>query len=308
MLFKRRRTVAGSTAHRKLLKAQSYIGSRNREYTVRVPAASSKDDELPLVMVIHGCRQDNQAIENISGFSELAAKHGFRVVYPFVTSYLGVRDTNCWGWWVDSEVRRGAGEVEDLWQIIQAVKAEFAVNEKRIHVVGLSAGGGMAVALGVAQHQNLASIAVVAGVPYGEDAESVHYMPNMTTRHKRAQEIADAMLEQIGTPTRTLPAQIVHSLDDKKVEIQSACNIRDSWGLCFGVDTQSPVTRQNGKNKGIEWQHSTYGNGSDASVETLFLRGVGHGWYGGKPGQFSFPDAPDVASWNWEFFRSNPLM
>ena len=67
----------------------------------------------PLVVVLHGCRQDNRDIEAITGFNELADRHGFLVAYPFVTSYRGMRNRNCWGWWLESEIRPGAGEVED---------------------------------------------------------------------------------------------------------------------------------------------------------------------------------------------------
>jgi len=38
-------------------------------------------------------------------------------------------------------------------------------------------------------------------------------------------------------------------------------------------------------------------------VETLFLQGLGHGWYGGAPGAHSYTDAPPIADMIWNFFR-----
>ena len=157
--------------------ARAYPGSRTRRYRVHLPGGKATRGPLPLVMVLHGCRQDNLDIENISGFNEIADKHGFLVVYPFITSYRGLRNRNCWGWWFGREIHAGAGEVEDLWQIIDEVSQHYAVDANRIHVTGLSSGAGMAVAMMVAHADKIASGAAVAGVPYAEKAEAVRHDP-----------------------------------------------------------------------------------------------------------------------------------
>ena len=121
------------------------------------------------------------------------------------------------------------------------------------------------------------------------------------------EHIAAAMRAEIGEPRRSMPVQIVHSHHDQKVFLQSAENIRDSWGICFDIDTQHPTSEQNGVTGGTQWVHRSYsGVGGEAVVETLFLEGVGHGWYGGNEGRFSFHNAPDVAHWNYTFFKRNP--
>ncbi|NCF37605.1 MAG: esterase, partial [Gammaproteobacteria bacterium] len=48
-------------------------------------------------------------------------------------------------------------------------------------------------------------------------------------------------------------------------------------------------------------------DGGKSVIETLFLQGPGHGWYGGNPGDFSFPEAPDIKRYIWKFFVSHPL-
>ena len=42
-------------------------------------------------------------------------------------------------------------------------------------------------------------------------------------------------------------------------------------------------------------------------IETLFLEGPGHGWYGGNAGEFSYPDGPDIKLGMWKFFKAHPL-
>lgn len=283
-----------------------YPGSRARYYAVHVPRGFS--GPRPLLVVLHGCRQNHRDIEAISGFNQLADRHGFLVAYPFITSYSGLRYHNCWGWWFDREIHRGAGEVEDLWQIVAEIKARYQVAERRIHVTGLSSGAGMAVALMVAHADGIASGAVVAGIPYSEWPEAVQHLPYVPPRHKPVELIVRAMKAELGDARNLVPVQIVHSRNDTTVGIQAAQNLRDSWGQCLGIDTQHAGSVRNGRTGNSNWEHSEYRNGKGASVvETLFLEGPGHGWYGGNPGRFSFPDAVDVASCNWEFFRSHPL-
>ena len=41
-------------------------------------------------------------------------------------------------------------------------------------------------------------------------------------------------------------------------------------------------------------------------LDYLELRGYEHGWFGGAPGPFSVPDAPDVSRMIWSFFARHP--
>ncbi len=289
-------------------KARRYPGSRTRRYVVHVPYGKTGSRPRPLVLVLHGCRQDNRDIEQITGFNDLADRHGFLVAYPFITSYRGLRNRNCWGWWFDREIHAGAGEVEDLWQIVDEIKQQYPVDERRIHVTGLSSGGGMAVAMLVAHAGKIASGAAVAGLPYAEKADAVRHELNRRPRNRPVVSISQAMRAELGPDARAVPIQIIHSHDDDKVDIQSAKVLRDSWGHCFGIDTRTPQRVQDGETAGTWWEHSSYhDDGRKAVIETLFLEGPGHGWYGGNPGRFSYPDAPDIKTFIWKFFAAHPL-
>jgi poly(3-hydroxybutyrate) depolymerase len=117
-----------------------------------------------------------------------------------------------------------------------------------------------------------------------------------------------AMQAEMGESPRTVPIQIVHSENDQTVDIQSAKILRDSWGYCFDIDTQHAYKVSNGQVGSAGWEHSRYRNGRGKSViETVFLEGPGHGWYGGNPGNHSFPDAPDIKRSMWKFFGAHPL-
>ncbi len=288
--------------------ALAYPGSRTRRYLVHLPQGKTDRRPRPLVVVLHGCRQDNHDIEQISGFNQLADRQGFLVAYPFVTSYRGLRNRNCWGWWFEREIHAGAGEVEDLWQIVEEIQQHYSVDPERIQVTGLSSGAGMAVAMMVAHADKIASGAAVAGVPYAEKADAVRHEFNRTPRNRPVVSIVQAMRNEMGDAARAVPIQIVHSKNDDMVDINSASVLRDSWGQCFGVDTRHAYRITSGNAKGTAWQHSQYLDDAGKSIiETLFLEGPGHGWYGGNPGKFSFPEAPDIKQALWKFFAAHRL-
>lgn len=304
--LERRRTGRQDADYR--FRARRYAGSRDRRYRVHVPPNYNGRTPLPVVMVLHGCRQTHADIQRISAFDKVADREGFLVVYPFVTTYSGLRNRNCWGWWLRSEIHAGAGEVEDLWQILREVQATYQVDRHRVHVAGLSSGAGMAVALMVARATKIASGAAVAGVPYGETARAVAFVHHIAGHYRPIRELVREMDAEMGAKKRPVPLFVVHSEDDATVAIQAARNLRDSWALCFGIDLHKRASSRRGASGATRWEHVKYrGDQRRTFIETLFLAGVGHGWYGGRPGRFSYPEAPPVSEWLWRFFQGHPL-
>lgn len=299
--------IAGQTVI-KSLPAQGYSGSRQRDYTVYLPDGYDPGTPMPLVMVLHGCNQDEDVIRHDSNFDAVADAEGFIVVYPFITSYSGLRNTNCWGFWFPAEIHAGAGEVEDLWSIVEAVKTSYPVDDNRIHIAGLSSGGGMTVAALVAHSEKFASGAPTAGLPYAETSSSVGFSCGNQGTFRPIADVTAAMNAEMGAGKRPVPIFIIHSDDDCTVNIKAARNIRDSWGLAFGVNTATPIDTQSGTTLGTPWTHAKYPLVDGRTViETLFLDGLTHGWYGGRDGQYAFANAPNTAQLIWEFFEAHPL-
>jgi poly(hydroxyalkanoate) depolymerase family esterase len=293
---------------RREFRAGDWPGSKDRQYIVHLPDGYQPGRRWPLVMVLHGCKQNHETIQRESRFDPVADREGFIVVYPFITRYDGLRETNCWGFWFANEIHAGAGEVEDLWAVIEAVGAEFSVDPERIHVTGLSSGGAMAVVVMVAHSERIASGASTAGLPYAETAASVPRRCNATGSLRGPAASAAAMDAEMAAGKREVPIFIVHSENDCTVNIQAARDMRDAWGRAFSANTLTPVFRYSGVTKGTPWTRERYdGNEGRSLVETLFLERLTHGWYGGADGQFAFADAPDTASLMWEFFASHPL-
>jgi len=287
---------------RRIFRARAYPGSRRREYLVHVPPSYERQERVPLLMVLHGCNQDHVDMQTVTRFDELADRHGFIVVYPFITGYRGVRLRNCWGWWRSNDISRGRGEVEDLWNIINAVRRSHRIDADRIHVTGLSSGAAMAVAMAVVHSGKIASCAAVAGVAYGESIWALGKYP----RVKQIGATVEEMREAMGPGHALTPLFIAHSADDEVVGLRAANKLRDSWLECFDLDPGAAnVTR--GIHAQKPWLLTTYSDQDGAeSLSYLVLKGYEHGWYGGASGPFSVPDAPDVSSMIWSFFARHP--
>jgi poly(hydroxyalkanoate) depolymerase family esterase len=300
----------------KLFNAKSYPGSRDRQYQVFVPASYTGQDSVPMVMVLHGCRQTEVNMINETRFRDLAERDNFIVVYPFITSYDGLRDTNCWGFFLDQHIHKGAGEVEDLHQIALEVEAGFKIDPNRRYVTGLSSGAGMAVDLAVAQSAYFAAAGSVAGLPYSETSSSVGFVCSSQGTFKSISADVNAMQAEQQRPQdqRAIPIMAIHSLNDCVVNILGSENIRDSWIRRYSVSATATEAKDCTA-KGVACRQMKYGTPQRSVVETVFydgkrgdLVGTGtHYWVGDNSGQFADPTGPSASELLWAFFKEHPL-
>lgn len=312
--------AAGALINR-LYHKKGYPGSRDRHYTVFLPKAYSDGQTLPLVVVLHGCNQTNGDIMHDTHFNELADAENFVVVYPFITSYEGIRNSNCWGYWLDAEIHQGRGEVADIAGIITEMESAYPIDTKRIHVTGLSAGGAMATAVMVAYSEIIASGASAAGLAYGETECAVRnvclnisffnpvtWFSWWTPKFQSTEVTARKMGEEMGDDKRLVPILLLHATSDPTVDITAAKNNAAAWATLFKVDMAKSLTRENGQTKGIAWHYNRYGNSIDVSaIGTHFADIPVHGWLGDAQGTYAAPVGPDWTAIAWSFFKTHPL-
>ncbi|HEX8669272.1 MAG TPA: PHB depolymerase family esterase [Allosphingosinicella sp.] len=123
------------------------------------------EGRAPVVVVLHGCTQDAAVYDHGSGWSTLADRHGFILLFP--EQQRANNPMLCFNWFSDADTRRGSGEAASIAAMIEAVKAAHDVDPARVFVTGLSAGGAMAAAMLAAYPETFAAGAIVAGVAYG---------------------------------------------------------------------------------------------------------------------------------------------
>lgn len=294
--------------------AKSYPGSRDRGYRVFVPTRYDARAPAPMVMVLHGCHQTEQDMIAQTGFATLAEREGFIVVYPFITSYDGMRSPNCWGFWFGHHIHEGAGEVEDLYQIAREVEARFAIDPQRRYVTGLSSGGAMAIALAVAQSEYFAAAGAAAGLPYGENSWSVSFSCLVPGFFKSVSADVAAMRNEQKTSAdqRVIPLMTVQSSNDCTVNAQAAEHIRDTWLERYAV-ARAPVDTDDCSAEGVSCTRQRYGSTERSIVETVLYEGEtgglsgrgAHYWVGDDAGEFANPKGPSASLLFWEFFEQH---
>lgn len=324
--------VLAGTTHSYTFQSHSYSGSRDRQYKVYVPDALSTP--APMVMVLHGCRQTHEDVLRDWGMTAAADRYGFILVTPFITSYDGFRNPNCWGFWLDQHRNQGRGEPEDLHQIGREVEARHDIDPARRYIAGLSSGGAMAVVVATTHNAYWAAVAAAAGLPYGESAAAVSLSGECpgTARFHSVDQVAADMRTELND-SYAIPLLVLSNERDCTVVPPAGENVRDAHLRVFGTpppyDTpsgaravQRPCAPVRDDDYGCV--HTAYTvDGSPVArsvVETVFYSGPlltpdptdtdhGHYWIGGEHGNdgpWSIRRGPSYPDIVWDFFARHP--
>jgi poly(hydroxyalkanoate) depolymerase family esterase len=142
----------------------------------------------PLVVVLHGCTQSAAGYDHGTGWSDLAARHGFAVLFP---EQRRANNANmCFNWFEPEDMQRGGGEPASIRQMIDHVVRNHQIDATRIFVTGLSAGAAMAGIMLATYPEVFAGGGLIAGLPYGV-AKSI---PEAMQRMRRGGHDSDAAL------------------------------------------------------------------------------------------------------------------
>ena len=139
-----------------------------------------------LVVALHGCTQTAADYDLGSGWSELAYRQGFAMLFP--EQRRTNNPNNCFNWFLPSDTQRGAGEALSIRQMIDQMVEEQGIDRSRIFIVGLSAGGAMAAAMLAAYPEVFAGGAVIAGLPYGGAVNVQEALQTMAQPRQRSGE------------------------------------------------------------------------------------------------------------------------
>jgi poly(hydroxyalkanoate) depolymerase family esterase len=177
MLFSRRgsfvrptliNTIANTCFNASALSGVSTItgfGSNPGALQMHVYAPPRLRAGRPLVVVLHGCRQDAASFAADAGWIAIAQQFRLALLLPEQTCENN--KGRCFNWFLPDDVRRGSGEIMSIRQMIRHAAKRFGSDPKQIFVAGFSAGGGMAAALLAAYPAVFAAGGIVAGMPAG---------------------------------------------------------------------------------------------------------------------------------------------
>ncbi len=250
------------------------------DYKLFVPVALPPVGERALVVMIHGCTQDADDFSRGTRMNDAAARDGFVVLWS--QQRAANQPQKCWNWFVPAHSRRGEGELARLHALIVRTVAVQGIDPNMIFLVGVSAGGAMALNYALAYPQDVRAVAVHSSpgaLVAGDIATALAAMRNGPAEDTEL--LARRAREALGANARAIPLLAIHGSADAVVSPKNLEALAAQW-------------------RG--W-HALIG--ARARVETDLIDGLGHAWSGGSAeGTFTNPSTPSATRMVVDFFRS----
>lgn len=134
--------------------AQSGTTLGERGYDIYVPSTAEDDQQLPLIIALHGMGGDKDSFAALSGLVQTGEAFGFITAFP--NGYLNQ-------WNDGSQGDHYEDDLALLLELIEVVDAEHPVDRDRVYIAGFSNGGTMAFRAACETNGVFAGIASVAG-------------------------------------------------------------------------------------------------------------------------------------------------
>ena len=239
-------------------------GRASRAYKLYVP--SSYDGQpMPLIVMLHGCKQGPDDFARGTGMNELAESHGFLVAYPAQTPRAN--GANCWNWFETAEQSRGGEEASLIAGIVREIRETHRIDERRVFVAGLSAGAAMAVILGATYPDVFAAVGVHSGLPIGSARDLPSAFAAM--RGSSAGPLNAPSPRRNPASSQGVPTIIFHGDSDVTVHASNGAEVAEQAMSAY-ASSGEPLREQalpRGSARGREFTTTRYLDSSGNAVE-----------------------------------------
>ena len=274
-----------------------------RAYKLYVPSGYV-GQEVPLVVMLHGCTQNPDDFATGTHMNALAEEHTFLVAYPAQGQNANM--SKCWNWFQAADQQRGQGEPSLIAGITCEVVGEYNVDPGRVYLTGMSAGGAMAAILGAAYPDLYAAVGVHSGLAPGAAQD----LSSAFTAMQRGGPADVRRGTPFGEPAPTVPAIVFHGDRDTTVHPRNADHLLTHYQAADARNGKlaSPVTARKGQVPGgYAYTCATHHDAEGRAVlEQWTVHGLGHAWSGGSsPGSYTDPKGPDASAEMLRFFEQH---
>jgi polyhydroxybutyrate depolymerase len=255
------------------------LGGRDRQYLFMVPPAAKTSGKLPLVIALHGALGDAERFATVTGWVDKGRREGFIVAIPNGTPKIASRRVWNAGTCCAPANDQGVDDVAFIAAIIDDVRSQGLLDERRVYLTGFSNGAMMTHRAGCELSQRLAAIAAVSG----------------TLGIPACQ------------PSRPIAVLQLHGRDDTKVPLQGVQ--RRSADFTFGSAFDTVAVWRRAEKCGAETRRfqpaagvqceEAVGCRAGATVQFCIVDGLGHEWAAGSKSSAGTFSATDYI---WDFF------
>lgn len=292
--------------------SRSYFSYMGRTYALFLPE-NTPTKNLPLLVLLHGCRQNATRILEGTMLEKEAQKYKFAILAPEQPALLN--PFHCWNWFLGYQQERNP--YNEMGQIVTTVKTlikNYDLNADNVTVAGLSAGGALASSLSACYPDVFRAAAIHSGFNY-KSAENVLESQHVFT-HKK-QKSPEYLGRKMFHCSQHAPSHrlnriiVIHGDVDEAVPSYHLDLISDSQAVWrdYLDDGQNNDSVRERKITATR----NYPNGySTEMTDTVFpgfierkilVKGLRHAWGGGKSGMPYFDaEAPSSNEFILKFF------
>lgn len=269
-----------------------------RRYRLFIPTGASARRPIPLLLLLHGCAQDTAAFAAATRCASVARERGFAVLMPEQAQEANPQ--RCWNWF-GSDARVGM-ETRILMSIVDHAVSSHPRIAGPLFALGLSAGGAMALTLGLDFPDRFSAVGSHSGAaPYS----AVNPLQAGQTMRGRRSPDAEPIARALNGRAPP-PLLLIHGDFDPVVSYANAETSAGLWADLLPEGTRMSVASgeiRRGSRRRITRQEWKVGR--RPYVRLLRVHGMGHAWSGGAAGQaFSDPEGPDALRLAWQFFAA----
>lgn len=235
----------GGTANRGRLSPLADFGSNPGQLRAWTYLPAKLAPDASLVVVLHGCTQSANDYDVGSGWSVLAERYGFAVLFP---EQQRVNNPNlCFNWFSTSDTTRGEGEVCSISQMIETMLKSHSIDRKRVYVTGLSAGGAMTASLLATYPELFNAGAIIAGIAHGTASTIPQAFDRMRGHGLEDGAALAAHVRQASSYKGPWPrVSVWHGTADTTVDPINMEAIIGQWGTLHGLERSASKSTLDG--------------------------------------------------------------
>lgn len=294
------RRVASFTEHAFVFEGDSYPYWL---YIPSAPASSANDVKpMPLIVLLHGCKQDALDFSNGTAMNALAETHQTMVVYPEqITSANAMR---CWNWFEPGHQQAERGEPGMIAALTQKIVRKHDADSNRVYIAGLSAGGAMAAVVSSLYPDIFAAVGVHSGLAAGAAQDLISAFGAMRSGAKGGTSPVIPTIVFHGTADKTVHPDNGEYITDAALEALKASGIKLVKTQSGGGNGDSSCRRDEEKTERVVYSTAD----GKPYIENWRIDDGPHAWSGGDAaGSYTDPDGPSASAAMLAFFLQHRL-